>query len=305
MKLIEEIVEILSSDAGSLTDALIKTKVLLHTLGHKELVPWVNSELNGYPDDDTLPEYRVLPATVLVNASNPGWRATRQHIPLGHLSDEQREAITTARMDQSLAVLERYASGDGDTSLQAHIPMESYGLLGQNLGNGYQIESAWSEVQKDGVLQILVQVRSRLLDFMLELRDQFPNDLDDAEVKERIDSVDTGDLFRSAIFGDNTTILVGSGNTQTVTNFNAKGDFDALARTLRENGVSDADVEALAVAVAEDEGHVDDEARQFGPKVKLWLQGMLAKAVEATWQIELGVASSLLATALNHFYGWF
>ena len=42
MKLINEIIEILSSDTGKLSDGLIKTKVLLHKIGHKELVPWVN-----------------------------------------------------------------------------------------------------------------------------------------------------------------------------------------------------------------------------------------------------------------------
>ena len=42
MKIIEEIIEILSSEGGSLNDALFKTKVLLHRLGEKELVEWVN-----------------------------------------------------------------------------------------------------------------------------------------------------------------------------------------------------------------------------------------------------------------------
>lgn len=304
MRLIEEIIEILSSDSGSLSDALIKTKVLLHKIGHKELVPWVNSELNGYPDRDSVPDYRVLPAEVLVNASNGAWRATAHHIPLGHLSDQQRESIETAKMDQSLAVLEKFTEKNGG-NLQAHIPMESYGLLGKNLGNHYQIESAWSQISKDSVLQILVQVRSRLLDFMLELNDQFPSELDEDQVKERIESIDAENLFNNAIFGDNTTILLGGGNTQTVTNVIVKGDFDALAKTLRDNGVHESDVEALKVAIESDESTVNASKKEFGPAVKTWLQTMLSKAVDTSWQIELGVASSLLATALNSYYGWF
>ena len=68
MKLIDEIIEILSPDNGKLSDDLIKTKVLLHKIGHKELVPRVNNELNGYPDRDMVPEYRILQAEVLVIA---------------------------------------------------------------------------------------------------------------------------------------------------------------------------------------------------------------------------------------------
>ncbi|HEW79115.1 MAG TPA: response regulator receiver protein [Phycisphaerales bacterium] len=304
MKLISEIIEILSSDTGKLSDALIKTKVLLHKIGHKELVPWVNSELNGYPDRDSVPEYRVLQAQVLVNASNGAYRVTSHHIPMGHLDKKHRESIETARMDQSLAVLEKFTEKDTG-HLQAHIPMESYGILDKGLGNSYEIESAWSEIGHTSVLQILTQVRSRLLDFILELNDQFPNELNEEEVKERISNVDAENLFNSAIFGDNTTILVGSSNTQTVSNVNIKGDFSALAKTLENNGVSDSDITALKDAIDQDSSVINDDSKEFGPAVKSWLQTMLSKAVETSWKIELGIASSLLATALNSFYGWF
>lgn len=304
MKLISEIIEILSSDTGKLSDALIKTKVLLHKIGHKELVPWVNSELNGYHDRKSVPEYRVLPAQVLVNASNGAYRVTSHHIPMSHLDEKHRESLETARMDQSLAVLEKFTEKD-DSHLQAHIPMESYGILGKGLGNYYQIESAWSEISHTSVLQILIQVRSRLLDFVLELNDQLPSELNEEEVKERIDSVDAGNLFNSAIFGDNTTILVGSSNTQSVSNITIKGDFNALAKTLEKNGISDSDITALKEAIDQDSSIINNDSKEFGPAVKSWLQTMLSKAVAASWNIELGVASSLLATALNSFYGWF
>lgn len=304
MKLIGEIIDILSSDTGKLSDALIKTKVLLHKIGHKELVSWVNSELNGYTDSDSVPEYRVLPAEVLVNASNGTYRVTSHHIPMGHLNEKQRVSIETARMNQSLAVLEKFTENDSG-HLQAHIPMESYGLLGKGLGNHFQIESAWSNISSTSVLQILMQVRSRLLDFVLELNDQFPSELSEEKVKELIDSVDTGNLFNNAIFGDNTTIVVGSSNTQTVSNINIKGDFNALVTTLEKNGVSDTDITALKKAINQDSSIINNDSKEFGPAVKLWLKTMLSKAVEASWNIELGVASSLLSTALNNYYGWF
>jgi hypothetical protein len=304
MKLITEIIEILSSDTGKLSDALIKTKVLLHKIGHKELVPWVNSELNGYPDRESVPEYRVLSAQVLVNASNGAYRVTSHHIPMGHLEERHREAVETAKMDQSLAVLEKFTENDGG-HLRAHIPMESYRVLGQGLGNHYQIESAWSEVSHTSVLQILIQVRSRLLDFVLELNDQFPSELDEEQVKKKIGSVDAENLFNSAIFGDNTTILVGNSNAQTVSNVSVKGDFSILAKTLEDNGVSEADITALNMAIEQDSPTINPESKEYGPAVKSWLQSMLSKAVDASWNIELGVASSLLATALNSYYGWF
>ena len=93
MKLVDEIIDILSSDKGKLSDALIKTKVLLHQIGHKELVSWVNNELNGYSNSNSVPEYRIVPAQVLVNASNLAYEITAHPIPLGHLDNKHRESI--------------------------------------------------------------------------------------------------------------------------------------------------------------------------------------------------------------------
>lgn len=86
MKLIDEIIELLSTETGSLTDALLKTKVLLHSLGQTELIAWVNGELNGYHDGQDIPDYRKVPAQVLVNLASITFRANSHPLPIGHLS---------------------------------------------------------------------------------------------------------------------------------------------------------------------------------------------------------------------------
>ncbi len=303
MNLINEIVEALSSQSSSLTDALLKTKVLLHKIGHKELAEWVNRELNGYANDHDLPAYRILPAQVLVNAANTAYQVTRHPIPLGHLSKEQREPLEAAKMQQSLAVLEKLVEKEGG-NLQAPIPMEENGLLGDGLANGYIIQRAWCEIQKADVAQIFVQVRSRLLDFVLGLQDQLGDNVSDQEAKEKTDSFDASNLFNNAIFGNNTTIVVGAHNKQQVTNVSVEGNFQALASKLLRNNVQDSDIVVLEHAIAEDANTTAVVERKFGPSVKAWLQSMLSKAVDSSWQIELGVASSLLATALQKYYGW-
>ena len=277
--------------------------MLLHKIGHKELVEWVNNELNGYPDDDSLPEYRILPAQVLVNASNMAYQVTSHPIPLGHLTKEQREPLEHARMNESLAVLEKLVEKPGG-HLQASIPMEANGLLGQGLANGYQIQRAWSEIGHASVAQIFVQVRSRLLDFVLGLQDQLGENVSEQEIKQRAESFDASSLFKNAIFGNNTTIVVGAHNKQHVTNIAVQGNFHVLADELRQHGIKELDISALEQAIKADDGTPEIAEKKFGPSVRTWLQGMLSKAVDSSWQIELGVASSLLATALQKYYGW-
>lgn len=303
MKLLNEIIEMLSSENAKLSEALLKTKVLLHKIGHKELVDWVNHELNGYPNRDEVPQYRIVRAQVLVNASNIAYQFNAHPIPLGHLDREYRESLQQFRLDQSLAVLEKLAENP-KAHLTAPIPMEANALLGKGLVDGVVIQQAWCQFGAADVAQVLIQVRSRLLDFVLELSEQLTGDLNDSEAMKKTDAIDASSLFNQAIFGDNTTIMVGSGNQQTVSNINIKGSLESLAELLRKEGVPEADIEDLQIAVEEDEKLVDEKGRKFGPAVRTWLQKMLAKAVDASWQVELGVASSLLANALQHFYGW-
>ncbi|SGZ16504.1 response regulator receiver protein [Moritella viscosa] len=302
MKLADEIIDILSSTDGVLSDALIKTKVLLHRTGQKDLITWVNKELNGYNDDDNLPDYRIVEAQVLVNASNGAFEVNSHPVPLGHLDEDYRNQLEKGIMPQSLAIIEELTANK-DGSLHSCIPMEMNGLLSKNLANEYVVQRAWCEIPIASVSNILMQVRSRLLDFILELNCEFSSASTDDEIKEKANKFDATNLFNHTFFGNNTTILLGSDNTQNITNTNTKNDFEALASELKLNGVSNEDVISLKQAVEGDCNLEVKNKNEFGPEVKTWMQKMMSKAIEASWQIELGAAGSLLATALNNYYG--
>lgn len=305
MKLANEIVEILSSSNGVLSEALIKTKVLLHKIGHKELVAWVNKELNGYGDEDELPEYRIVHAQVLVYATNGAYEVRSHPVPMGHIDQKFREMWEKGRMPHSLAVIEKMinsSEGNSDT-FESPIPMEANGLLSKGLANGYIVQRAWSEIPVAAVADILMQVRSRLLDFILELSDEFSEANTDEDVKKIASNFDASNLFNNAIFGDNVTILLGSENNQKVSNKVIKNDFESLSETLSNNGVSEEDIVLLKSAIEQDSGSGVVTKDKFGPSVRSWMQKMLSKAINASWQIEIGVAGSLLATALNNYYG--
>ncbi|TJY59979.1 response regulator receiver protein [Sinimarinibacterium sp. CAU 1509] len=302
MKLLDEIVDLLSDQSASLSAALLKTKILLHKLGHKELVEWVNHELNGYPEDQELPPYRLLPAQVLANLANMAYQVNAHPIPLLHLEEGYRNRLQRAEMRQSLAVLETFSSSKGG-HLESAIPMEANHMLGESLSNGFMIQRAWSQISKADVVQILIQVRSRLLDFVLELREKVG---DDAETltEQKKEALDAPGLFNNAIFGHNTTIVVGSHNVQNVQGQNASGDILGLAKELKRWNVPETDISDLKTAIDEDRGTPDNTEKRLGPRVRGWMTKMLAKAVDTSWQVELGVASNVLSTALMKFYGW-
>jgi hypothetical protein len=247
MKLIHEIIDLLSSDTSNLHNALFKTKVLLHQLGEKDLVHWVNSELKGYDRIENLPDYRVLTMNILGNISNGAWRYSNQPLSIAHLGEKLRKSLETNRLTQSVAVLESYAEDEAD--LQVQIAPELYPSLSKGFTGGYRVENAWGKNSAGSMLQVITEVRSRLLDFILELSNKIPEELNEEEMKEKSKEINTSELFNNAVFGDNATIVVGDKNVQHIKNTINKHDFEALATELRKHDIQDEDLTLLEEAI--------------------------------------------------------
>ena len=177
-------------------------------------------------------------------------------------------------------------------------------MLERGLTNDYHIQEAWRFSGPGRLAQILTQVRSRLLNFVLELSEKVGEEMTPEEIKKVGRSPDTASMFNNAIFGDNTTILVGDYNRQTVTNRITRGDFEALKSLLQERSVPVMDIEKLRSAIKSDANGEDVKANRFGPRVRGWMKSMLSKAVDTSWQIEISIASNLLTDALKAYYGW-
>ena len=302
MKLINEIIELLSSEAPNLNNALFKTKVLLHKLGENNLVQWVNSELNGYSSIENLPGYRILTISILGNFSNGAWRYSGQPIPISHIDKELRKRLEITHLTQSIAVLESYANDE--SGLRIQIPPELYPALSKGFTGGYNVENAWGLHSAGSMLQVITEVRSRLLDFILELSDKIPEELNENEMKEKSKEIGTSELFRNAVFGDNATIVVGDSNIQNIKNAIHKNDFAALAAELKKHSVTEEDISSLKVAIESDKGASDLTENKFGPKVRKWISSMLTKATDAVWDIKMSIAANLLTEALKAYYGF-
>ena len=301
MKLIEEIIDLLSSGESNLTTALFKTKVLLHKLGEVDSLEWVNSALKGFPNADSLPNYRILDVNLRANASNSVYRYQAQPLPVMHLAEHIRDRLCVTKLTQSIAVLEEYSQQE---DLQIVIPPEYFPSLSKGFGNGFQIENAWGEHSAGAMTQVLTEVTSRLLDFVLELSEQFPNELNTTELKEKSKEIGVSDIFNNAVFGDNATIVVGDSNEQNIKNSVIKNDLASLNTLLSNNDVSEEEIQELNLAIQADEGDSNLIKQSFGKNVSSWMGKMITKSASAAWKIKTGAAASLLATAIGKYYGF-
>lgn len=308
MKLLNEIIDLLMNESGSLNEALLKTKVLLHEIGQTNLVGWVNSELAGYADDAALPPYRVLQARVYGNITNGYYTYPKRPLMVNHLRKEYGDAFDVAKMSEAIGVLEQVvASSTPEGGMFSQLGLHGDRLLSEPFTHGYRVEGSYSHIGIGQVQQILIDVRSRLLDFVLNLRDEVGVGASDDDIKEKANNLDIATMFDKALFGnnntfgDNTTFVVGNGNLQQVTNTSIKNDVAALASELRKNGVADEDIKALNTAIAQDPAPI--AAGQYGPAVKAWMTNMFTKAVDTSWKISISAAGGVLAGAIKNYYG--
>src|SRR5580658_579638 len=253
--LLDDIIAILSDSKGSLTDALLKTKVLLYQIGKKDLVPWVTSELTGYSDFSNIPPYRIIAAAPHASLTSIAWAMNDWRLPTGHLKDKDRKHLTEAYIDLSIQSIEecvrRYRE-TGKGGLQRPLDPAVASLFKKVLEPGVNIVSIWCDVTMSQVEAILDEVRSRLLDFVLELKEAMGGDIAVQDLPKRAEEVHADRIFTQAIYNTGPgTIILGNQNIQVN---NQQGDIEGLLKEVAKLGYDQKELEELRRAVIEDKG---------------------------------------------------
>lgn len=294
MTLLEEIEEGAQGEEMPLGTLLRKCLVLASRLGSQPAIDWVKWELNGYPKDVPVPDYRVLHLIIKPNLADVARQVTGWIVPpafLGKRADawtrhECREGIGT--IDHLLDKLE------GNVCFQmANLDLFLTSLKFTEMG----IVSAWAEASSSSVKNILDTVRNRVLTFALDLGKEYP---DAGAVKSAMPNPKKVDqIFINNIYGGSANV-VGTANHSNVVLSVTKGDFSTLKQILEANGLPATDIGELRRAL---DAEPNAAPTGFGPKVGAWFAGMMGKAAEGTWKIGTDVAASLLGKALSRYYG--
>lgn len=303
--LIDDIIQLLSNEQSSLTEALLKTKLLLRQVQRKDLVAWVNHELTGYPEAADLPDYRILESRVMGDLMAPGWTANNQAIPIMHLENDYREKLEKAEMRESLTLVQELATKP-QSSIRRPFPPEANRKLGSNLANGWQVQSAWCEISVLSVQNILIQARSRLLDFVLELKDSLGDATSEIEIKKKSSSLELTSMFNNAIFGPNTTIVVGDHNIQRVeSSINIiQGDFDSLRRQLQQLGMDDAAIDELQQIESHEKSAPEADKKTLKQRVTSWLKDQAGKQLDVQSQAAIAFSVDAVTQALRAYFGF-
>ena len=159
--------------------------------------------------------------------------------------------------------------------------------------------TAWKQLGSNEIAQILETVKNKLLDFVLELQDSFP---ELAESDDKIGEVPPERItymYNTHIHGNQNVVATGANITQDVRQVVRSNDLSSLLSYLKSIGVSEEDTQELKEAVEADGPR--EESAGLGPRVRDWLG---KKAAEGALNATLSGIAMTTAKAVAQYYGW-
>jgi hypothetical protein len=272
---------------------LRKAMVIASKLNIVELAEWVNHELNGYSNDSIIPEYRRVHAELKwFNPYNGHW------LPIVWQGNPP-EGASRPSVFQSIIELEdlinRFEEGG---SLHMSIGNSAAKKFMENLDIPTPPEFV---VDRSRLVGVIESVRNLITNWTLKLEKQ---GILGENMTFTTEEIKSATQHRDIIIQNFQGIIGNVSHSSVTQNFSMNiraRDFDSLANALSESGVQKNDINELHECIRKDT-NVTIQSK-FGSHVASWLGKMVGKAAEGTWQISLGAAGTILAEALNKYYG--
>ena len=301
MQLISDIINHLVSQDVSLTVPLTKTKVLATRIENPQLLEWVNNELKGYSDKISLPEYRKTQGSVLADFINNNYKITNYPIQLPDVGEELEREMKEFLLFESISTMEANWKNENDVMILRYpdgVKASLEKIMRNSNGPYFQLLNVGISVPLQFILQVLAAVKDRLLDFMLEIERQFGMETELATLKMNNTKVDN--IYHTTIHnnghgnivntGNNSIIKVGEGSTIR--------NKEKLSDILSFNRVPQEDLADLLKII--DTGAIN--ASGYGIAVNSWIKRMIGRALDGTWNVEIGKAGKILDDTLKAYY---
>jgi len=208
--MIKELINDLAYDKISISQGLTRAKLIAYKINDSSFKTWVYEELNGYSNDENLPDYRYLPCDLVGNAEIP-FRGTREIIIDATALDEKLNGkIYNVSIYQSISTIESLVPKKEGEFNYLGLHQKLVKDLREMTGSPNLIE-AYRRVHYTQLNSIVNNTKQKLIDTLLELNDNFPNLEDDfkptPEQKEKVSTI-----INTNIYGGKVNSNVGVGD---------------------------------------------------------------------------------------------
>ena len=272
-------------------------------LSNQELVDWARKEASGYTEKDDLPDYRILPTEVRGDFFGPFQSGIKNaHIPKSVVDKDHRESLFSVSLMEPVNQLEQYAQSKGSGTYQISWSGDAiaYYQHKEIYSNGLVLASAWRLMTGQNILGVLETIRTRVLDFILQIQEELGVDIDEpGDAKEiSIKSPQAiNNIFNNTINGGQVS-LSNSGNASIGSISISAGNLNELKAYMASIGVEEGDIKKLNSSITKD----GDVKGSLGPEVSKWLSNTGVKALKGGLNVGKDVAVSLMTKALMNYY---
>lgn len=168
-ELIDSIIRDLTNDA-TISRIMLKAQAIASALGIEDFSNWVKREQNGYEQGDDIPNYRKTKCTAKVNLTQGFKILTNYDVPLDAIPDRTaREMLSYIYFSEPISELEQVSNkADPEGLLKVVAPAYAYAKVGEIFPYA-NIDMLWKLVNVTAASGVVEKVKSRMLDFFIEL----------------------------------------------------------------------------------------------------------------------------------------
>lgn len=255
MSLLRQIQDAAIDSSVDLPTLLRKCTVLAARLGSDDFKQWIEYELSGYPNKESLPDYRVLVVHSkghFAGAFGSGLR--NGDIPLSCLPEKLREMLGHSYLMQPVAALEALIKDNAKGVLQEAWNPDIVAHCGGKIYQDMNCLAAWKVIPSGGIVAAVDAVRTRVLNFVLQIEAQNPQAGEAQPNSSPVPMETVSQIFNTYITGNVQNLAPGSSNVGQTATYIEKQDnelFGKLLDVIKSASAEVEDIKSLSTAVAE------------------------------------------------------
>ncbi|MBB5329439.1 hypothetical protein [Tunturiibacter gelidoferens] len=299
--LLQELIDLASDHTKPIATLLRKCVILAHRIGNARLKEWANNELNGYPNRDDVPEYRITAGPAKGNfsgAMNASWSGFP--IPSHLLEEDHKRFARTVELTQAISAYEdllHHRSTDDGTMT---IPWP------QNLALYYQTKlknsrhmvliSAYQEIPRSAIVELIDTIRTRVLNLALEIQTEVGEEDGDLKSLSHAAEQKVDQTIVNNIYGGQVYVSSGRSTINVSQQGLTPGDWNQLQELLLSSGVSKAEVHELSTVIKQDDA-------PMGAGASGWIKRTGPKVLSGGIKMGATIGQTLLTAYLKQYWG--
>lgn len=299
MQIIEELIDLISNNKETLENILLKTKVLAYKLKNDFLIKWINNELEGYSDMNEVPKYRIVPMVLKADITDGQIIQRNMTLPTDLLPEKIKNFYSNYPIVHSISSLTTSInSGKGGFKLELDLGVAQ--TAAKSYGEYVGIIGAYCYYNEIYVTKMIITIKNKLLDFLLEINDSIEDESDINENKEKIDS-EINNFFKNATVNGDVNFLYGNGNIQNITVSNKKDDLKGLRKELEKLNLQEEYINELE-EIINNNNALDKDSREFSQTLKEWVGKIASKSLDKVTEIGVKYSIDSIMQSLNNYF---